>query len=292
MADAPERPNGGDFSELEQSFFASAPPDVPVPPAEPERFDDLFPAEPRPEAKPPAMGGRLQGAWVTTATVRASMARVAGNARGFLERVVGGVGRSARLALGWARRERVATSARAWRGAGRAVGAARAGILRTVRAVGAGIVGALPVQAADWRAIAGVASLALLMGISAAVVASRDGSRRRSPAAATALAPRAHPPAPSVATTPLAPTAVPPVAPADATPVVPDVRPRTATTLATGDLGPRAGESAKRPVRHRRVAAYSAQRDLIVPEFMTRPSPPPPPVRAAPAPVRKPFFSR
>ena len=34
------------WSELEQIFFASAPPDEPQAPAEPERFDDLVPAMP------------------------------------------------------------------------------------------------------------------------------------------------------------------------------------------------------------------------------------------------------
>jgi hypothetical protein len=41
---------GPDFSELEQSFFAAAPPDDPGPTVEPERFDDLVAlASPRPQ---------------------------------------------------------------------------------------------------------------------------------------------------------------------------------------------------------------------------------------------------
>lgn len=34
-----------DWNDLEQAFFESAPPDEPEPPAEPARFDDLFPDE-------------------------------------------------------------------------------------------------------------------------------------------------------------------------------------------------------------------------------------------------------
>jgi hypothetical protein len=35
--------DGGKWSDLEQAFFAAAPPDEPVPPAEAPRFDDLSP---------------------------------------------------------------------------------------------------------------------------------------------------------------------------------------------------------------------------------------------------------
>jgi hypothetical protein len=38
-----ERTEDAPWDELEQGFFAAAPPDVPVPPAEPMRFDDLDP---------------------------------------------------------------------------------------------------------------------------------------------------------------------------------------------------------------------------------------------------------
>jgi hypothetical protein len=38
-----DRPDAGDWSELERRFFESAPPDVAVPPPPPPRFDDLEP---------------------------------------------------------------------------------------------------------------------------------------------------------------------------------------------------------------------------------------------------------
>jgi hypothetical protein len=44
--DAADRKSGSPapWSDLEQTFFASAPPDEPEAPAEPESFDDLIPA--------------------------------------------------------------------------------------------------------------------------------------------------------------------------------------------------------------------------------------------------------
>jgi len=45
-ANASNAPARAPWSDLEQSFFDSAPPDEPQAPAEPERFDDLVPALP------------------------------------------------------------------------------------------------------------------------------------------------------------------------------------------------------------------------------------------------------
>jgi hypothetical protein len=45
---------GATWNDLEQGFFASAPPDDPEPPPEAPRFDDLFPAAPRRGAMPRA----------------------------------------------------------------------------------------------------------------------------------------------------------------------------------------------------------------------------------------------
>ena len=41
MADSPERLDPAPWSDVDQAFFASAPPDIPEPPPEPMRFDDL-----------------------------------------------------------------------------------------------------------------------------------------------------------------------------------------------------------------------------------------------------------
>ena len=45
-ADRSRRSPESAWSDLEQTFFESAPPDEPQPSAEPERFDDLIPAAP------------------------------------------------------------------------------------------------------------------------------------------------------------------------------------------------------------------------------------------------------
>ena len=47
-SDAADRKSGSPapWSDLEQTFFASAPPDEPEPPAEPDTFDDLVAAMP------------------------------------------------------------------------------------------------------------------------------------------------------------------------------------------------------------------------------------------------------
>lgn len=47
MALDPDRSSDAAWSELERGFFAAAPPDVPVPPAQPMRFDDLDPSAPQ-----------------------------------------------------------------------------------------------------------------------------------------------------------------------------------------------------------------------------------------------------
>lgn len=67
MASPSDRTDETPWDELEQGFFAAAPPDVPEPPPEPMRFDDLDPvAPPRPE--------RRLSAWRASATVTAAVA--------------------------------------------------------------------------------------------------------------------------------------------------------------------------------------------------------------------------
>jgi hypothetical protein len=69
VAGDPDRPNEGAWSDLERGFFAAAPPDVPVPPPEPMRFDDLDPiAPPRPDWR-----ARLSHAWARTAAARRAL---------------------------------------------------------------------------------------------------------------------------------------------------------------------------------------------------------------------------
>ena len=55
-ADQRRRPTETPWSDVEEAFFASAPPETPTAPAEPERFDDLeavsaVPARHRPRAE-------------------------------------------------------------------------------------------------------------------------------------------------------------------------------------------------------------------------------------------------
>jgi len=45
-ADGSRRSPESAWTDLEQTFFESAPPDEPQPSAEPEQFDDLIPAAP------------------------------------------------------------------------------------------------------------------------------------------------------------------------------------------------------------------------------------------------------
>jgi hypothetical protein len=57
------RPSEPGFTELEQAFFASAPPDQPAPHEAPECFDDLGPrAAPAPDPLA-AVARALSGAW-------------------------------------------------------------------------------------------------------------------------------------------------------------------------------------------------------------------------------------
>ena len=48
-ADGSRRSPESAWTDLEQTFFESAPPDEPQPSAEPEQFDDLVPAAPTPQ---------------------------------------------------------------------------------------------------------------------------------------------------------------------------------------------------------------------------------------------------
>ena len=77
MASDSERTEDAPWDELEQGFFAAAPPDVPVPPAEPMRFDDLDPLPPvAPEIsqRRRADAARRLAAWRASAAVSAAAA--------------------------------------------------------------------------------------------------------------------------------------------------------------------------------------------------------------------------
>lgn len=139
MGTDPER--SGSWSELEQGFFAAAPPDVPEPPPEPPRFDDLDPIGPlRPDWRV-----RLRR------TGRAGWAAVSA-APGALRPLVRTVARRSEPMIARARQGTIRLSVK---------------LLTTLRS-----------RARDRRMVAAaVAALILVMGVSAGVVASRGGGR-------------------------------------------------------------------------------------------------------------------
>jgi hypothetical protein len=66
MGDVPKRPDDAPWTEVERTFFASAPPEEPQPPGETPRLDDVFPTLPR---KHPA---RERFAWLWSSLVAGS----------------------------------------------------------------------------------------------------------------------------------------------------------------------------------------------------------------------------
>src|SRR5262245_47725576 len=160
---------GTDFDELDQGFFAAAPPDVAEPAPEPMRFDDLDPIAPaRPEPRPFVRRAR----------------DLTSSARGALRSFAGAATRRSMPALRQATRWSAAagrTSARAVTAAAR-VGArqARTQILRLIE---------LARNTPRERRLiaAGVAALVFVTGVSAVVVASR-GNGRPTPAAVQPIA--------------------------------------------------------------------------------------------------------
>jgi hypothetical protein len=147
-----ERANEGAWSELEHRFFAAAPPDVPEPPPEPMRFDDLDPVEALP---PSPWRARLSRTWRATAPVRR---RLHATGRDAYRRAAPAVVRA------WRRSIVLSVVARKW---------SATALRRSAPALAA-----LRIGARNHRLIAaGAAALVVVMGISAVVVASRGGGR-------------------------------------------------------------------------------------------------------------------
>ena len=74
-----QQPGNARWSDLEQSFFSSAPPDVPGPAVEPERFDDLSPtvtSGPQLPAGLQRLGGAISRLIATLAAPRLSLRNV------------------------------------------------------------------------------------------------------------------------------------------------------------------------------------------------------------------------
>jgi hypothetical protein len=146
---APEPAAESPWDELDQGFFASAPPDIAEPPPEPMRFDDLE----EPVAQHRAQHLRRLGLPAWGASVKAS-------ARAVRERLAP-VGASA---------------AATWRRLKPASMVAVRVVARTGRAQTARLVTLLrKTDARDRKLVAaGLAALLVVMGLSAVVVASRD----------------------------------------------------------------------------------------------------------------------
>jgi hypothetical protein len=317
VVDSPDRSDDAAWGDVEQAFFASAPPDVPDPPAEPARFDDLDPAVPVGRESP------LRRAVVATAAKAASFRRAILDAGRRTGQPVAAAGRrGARLAVAASRR-----SARALAAAGAATSReVQAGLAR----LGAALSG-LPLGRRQGVAVA-FASVIVVMGLSAGVVASRSGARSSSPMAlAMPTAPAAMrvatPATPTTVATPTPATPTPatptpatpmPATPMPATPTLPaptPVTPTAATVVASApaveaapspaapeqpaevpaELRPPHPQASKRPARHHRKLAWApdSRRDLIVPAFMQAPaSQPSRPSQPAPVPASRPLFSR
>jgi hypothetical protein len=151
-----DRPDQAPWDDLEQGFFASAPPDVPEPPPEPMRFDDL---DPVPAARPE----RRIDAWRAAANARWTAAKVS-------------------AAPAWRKLAPLrASTAAAWRkvapgvvAGSRRLGARIAVTARAGRAQLPRVVAVFQNSSRQTRLLAaGVAALVIVTGVSAGVVASR-----------------------------------------------------------------------------------------------------------------------
>jgi len=170
---ATDTERSGSWSELEQGFFAAAPPDVPEPPPEPPRFDDLDPIGPAPPDWRVRLRRAARAGWVAASA-----------APGALRPLARTLARRSEPMIARARQASIRVSVR---------------LVTTLRS-----------RARDRRMVAAaVAALILVMGVSAGVVASR-GAARATPAVDTIAAADlrggqatmpAPPPAPAPAST-------------------------------------------------------------------------------------------
>lgn len=230
-----DRADEGSWDELEQGFFAAAPPDVPEPAPEPMRFDDLDPVGPaRPQSR--------AAAW------RAAAAASAGNAwRKLTPAKASAAAAWRRLAPGV-----VVVSRRSARHVAAAARlAARVGQAQVPR-----LLAIFRNSSRQVRLLAaGAAALIAVTGVSAGVVASRGNGRAlpvaphaQSTIASGLIAPPTHPPAS------LAPPTLP--SPAIAMTVAPDEDPLPASA----SIAPAATAPAPRKRKHTKTPARLAVR--------------------------------
>jgi hypothetical protein len=258
VGDAPQPPindacrdaGKGAWNELEQGFFAGAPPEVPVPPPAPIRFDDLEPvSNPRVERR---MRQR-----------RAS--DLAPAERAELRPLIVRAGARCVPLIAWVR--------------GRATR----------------VIAAIPTDSSDRWMVASLAALFVLVGVSAVVIASRDGSRSTLPTTTmTVPAPVATPaavtresPASQERSSDSAPSAVAApqsLAPAPARVVAPS---RASAPTPAGKVAVKRHRHHRKlaktqvaPVAQKKAAPLPAAAKSIAPVAPARPAPQPPPPRA------------
>jgi hypothetical protein len=314
VADAREPLNKAPWNDVEQGFFAGAPPDSPQKTPPPLRFDDLEPI-PTPRVERRMRQRRAADLAVTErAELRPVLVRVGARCVPVLKR--------ARVRLAH-------VSDPAWRTSRAAIRTAAQLAGRGARRIAARISAAIPTGSPDRWAVASLAALFLLVGVSAVVAATRGGAPALPPAKTLSANVRANAnanvalahatprpaPAPAAVAEP-APAAEPPPAgsasPATASrPTTP--RPAVATVkrhrphhrrvaIATGRVAiATAGKAPSGKAAQRKQPPPSTTKKAIASTAAARPAParvvaaparsaPPAPARA-PA-VPRPMFSR
>jgi hypothetical protein len=238
VASDSERTDDSPWDELERGFFAAAPPDVPGPPAEPMRFDDLDPVAPDVSRhRRTAAFERRLAAWRAKAMASAAIAR---------RRLTPAVGSawvaSRRSAL------RFAVFARAVAGAG------RARFPRLLAVLGDS-------QRRTRVLAASVAALVAVTGVSAGVVASRgSGGGRTSPLRAQ----------PAIASTRMVAAEIPP--PARAMPPAPDEDPTPSPTSIANSAVPGARTRVTTPGPRKRKHAKAVSKSSHGPSTPSSPA--------------------
>jgi hypothetical protein len=165
-----ERQDVNDWTELEQGFFAAAPPDIAVEPPPAATFDDLFPDAPaRKRAKRPKSGRRSRGNGRTVPDDDIPAASRVSDAVRSAARIVGGGIRAAAHVVAWSTAQlfvKVRTVAPVSRLIPQAV---RSGI----GALSARIAPEMPERPDAKTLVAGIAALLVVFGVSASVLGSR-----------------------------------------------------------------------------------------------------------------------
>jgi hypothetical protein len=174
----PKRSGADGWSDVEQRFFADAPPDVPLQPPAPPSFDDLV--DVRPERRRGARAAwrsfrapRVRATRVRWSATRRAWTRGVARVRAFFGWLYSWLERTAWPATVRAIRRGVAFSVRTWRELAPARRVARSLAERGLRILLARLVAILPAERPDRGALlAAVAVLAVVIGLSATMLAS------------------------------------------------------------------------------------------------------------------------